>query len=247
MKYSFQSLIKQPTAIPYLIAGKDAGKFVADFERLVDKDYNGNRNLKVLRVADVRETPTVVGSNTLILPLVQKLVYPKRVGRPEDLQMTLNDGDTIGIRGNHYVDLGAVLDFSGYNHDLAVDLFEQLPKNLRNLDKMPSVVLGYDLKNSDKGRFGVGLTYTDGTEVRHSPILAKDSGNFSNEDVSLETGLPLKLEGGKRTLLTVSQKAPSKDNLGLSWLYLNRYLSLVSRYIDDDLADSYEDGRVVLF
>ncbi len=247
MGYKFQPVIKKPIVIPYLIADEDASRFVADFNRLVDKDYKGNPNLKVLKVIDFKETQIVAGSNTLILPLVSKLVYPKRVGRPEDLQKTLNDGDTVGIKDNHYVDLGAVLDFSGHNHDLAVDLFEQLPDSLRSLEKIPSVVLGYGLKNSDKGRFGVRLTYIEGTKVRHSSILAKDSGNFSNADVSLETGLPLKLEGGDRRLYANSQKAHSKDNLGISRLYLYRSLSLSSGYDDSNLAYSFGNGRVVLF
>ena len=243
-KYAFAPAIKQPSIIPYLIRGPNAGQFVEDFNQVVDTEYKGNRNLKVLALRDIDGVQTAVGSNSLISPVVRKL-SGRRTGLPEDLQRTLNDGDTLGIRGNHYVDLGVVLDFTGRNHDMAVDFYEQLPKELRNLDLHPSVVVGYGLKNSDNGKLGLGLVHAEGTQVRPARILANGDWNFSDADVPLDTGLPSKLSGGNRKLWTTTQKAHSVDNLGLSRLYLYWYLGLNSN--DENLALSLENGRVVLF
>ena len=128
---------------------------------------------------------------------------------------------------------------------MAVDFYEQLPKGLRNLDLHPSVVVGYGLKNSDNGKLGLGLVHAEGTQVRPARILANGDGNFSDADVPLDTGLPSKLSGGNRKLWTTTQKAHSVDNLGLSRLCLDWYLYLNSD--DEDLADSVDIGRVVLF
>ena len=244
-EYSLKPAIKQPSIVPYLINGESASDFLQDYNALVDSKFRGNSNLKVLKLQDVNSVPTIVGSNPLVLPVVQRLIPGKRIGRPEDLQRTLNDGDTLSIKGNHYVDMGLVLDFSGRNHEMALDLYEQLPKKLKNFDSLPAVVIDYDLRNSDRGNYNLELFRTDKTIIRPSPILAKSGGNFGHGAVSLETGLPTKLEGGNRTLWTASQKPQSLDNIGLSRLYLNRSLDVVSN--DDDLAYSDSDGRVVLF
>ncbi|MEK6889503.1 MAG: hypothetical protein AABW80_05360 [Nanoarchaeota archaeon] len=244
-KYDFKPAVKQPFVIPYTLQGDNAPRFVEDFNALVKRDYADNPNLKVLNLAEVNKVPTVRGSNSLVLPVVQSLVPERRVGLPEDIQRTLNDGDTIGIRGNHYVDLGVVLDFSGRHHEMAMDMFGQLPAQLRDVKKLPAVLVKYGLKNFDKGSYGLGLVYNPNTQVRHSPILAKPTGVFRNEDVSLETGLPSKLGQGTRTLWTASQGEANEDNLGLSRLCLSSSLDL---YADNvGLAYSVEDGRVVLF
>ena len=132
-----------------------------------------------------------------------------------------------------------------HNHDLAVDLFDQLSQEFQEFDRLPAVVLGYGIKHFDKGTFGVGLTYMDGTEIRTDSILAQKSGNFSDADVSLETGLPTTLNGGNRTLYTASQKSPSKNALGISRLVLCGDLYVGAG--DDYLANSNGYGRVVLF
>jgi len=245
-KYSFAPAIKQPSIVPYLIRGPSAEQFLEDFNRTVDTQYGGNSNLKVLNLGKVDDVPTIVGSNPLILPIVNQMVAPaRRVGRPEDLQRTLNDGDTLGIRGNHYIDLGQVLDFTGRHHEMALDVFNQLPANLRDVKNLPAVLVGYGLKNFDKGNYNLGLVVGTETQLRPAPILAEGDGRFSDADVSLETGLPAKLSGGDRRLWTAGQRKPSIDNLGLSWLYLDGNLDLDSS--NGDLAYSFDSGRVVLF
>ena len=127
---------------------------------------------------------------------------------------------------------------------MALNFYEQLPKELQCFDGLPAVVVGYGLKNLESGNYRLGLVRTEATQVRPAKILAERIARFNDEDVSLETGLPSKLTGGDRTLYTASQKAPSLDNLGLSGLCLGRYLDLDSS--DEDLAGSLDAGRVVL-
>ena len=255
--YALAPAIKQPSIIPYLIRGENAPEFLKDFNQLVKAEYNDNSHLKVLGLNDVEGVPTIVGSNTLVLPVVQRLVSGKRIGRPEDLQRTLNDGDTLSIRGNHYIDLGAVLDFTGRNHEIALDFWEQLQgrapegfgfvahRSVTNLDMLPALIVGYGLANFDKGKYNLRLVNNSNTQVRPAKILAGRNGNFDDSVVSLETGLPSKLGNGNRTLYTASQKAQSLDNLGLSRLCLYRYLYSDSYNVY--LSYSYDYGRVVLF
>ncbi len=245
-EYSFKPAIKQPSIIPYLINGESAPTFVEDFNAIVNSEFNSNKYLKVLALRDVDKVPTAVGSNSFILPIVQRLVPARRIGLPEDLQRTLNDGDTLSIKGNHYVDLGVVLDFSGRDHEMALDFYQQLPKELQDFDRLPSVVVKYGLKNFDKGKYKLGLINNVNTQIRPARILANEVGGFSDADVSLETGLPVKLSGGNRTFYASSQKTPSIDNLGFSRLYLGRDLDLFSGLDVGYLADLVGGGRVIL-
>ncbi len=247
-RYSFPPAIKQPSIIPYKIQGKDAPAFLRDFNGLVDSDFGGNAKLKVLSLSGEGDNAEVTGSNTLVLPVVQILIPDKRIGRPEDLQRTLNDGDTLSIVGNHYVDLGAVLDFTGRNHEMAKDFYEQLSPEARRdfIEKgLPASVVGYGLKNFTEGSYKLGLVNTANTRLNPSELFKGKTRQFNNTDVSLETGLPTRLEGGERTFYTASQKVPSIENLGLSWLYLGGSLGLDSSI--ESLAGSNSYGRVVLF
>jgi len=243
--YSFPPAIKQPSIIPYLVAGPNAPEFVKECESVIDSEFDKNTHLKVLKLREINGVQTMIGSNSLILPVVQRVAPNYRTGRPEDIQKTLNDGDTLSIKGNHYVDMGVVLDFTGRHHEMALDFYNQLPKELQDFERLPAVVVGYGLKNFNEGNYSLGLIMNDGTQVRPAKILAGRRGKFSDADVSLETGLPSRLTDGNRTLYTATQNVPSLDNLGLSRLNLNGNL-----YVDLDvvgLADSYEVGRVVLF
>ena len=262
--YSFAPAIKQPSIIPYLVRGKDiAAEFLRKYEALVDSEFKGNTNLKVLKLRELENVPTIVGSNSVVLPIVKRVAPNYRTGRPEDLQRTLNDGDTLSIKGNHYVDLGVVLDFTRRNHEMAIDFWEQIQEGAYamalqqglsfaptlnkgiTLEELPAVVVGYGIKNFDKGSYGLGLTINTDTRIRPAKILAGESGKFSDGEVSLETGLPSRLTGGNRTLYTSAQNIPSIDNLGLVRLYLDGDLNVDAG--SGDLAYSNGNGRVVLF
>ena len=245
--YSLAPAIKQPSIIPYIIQGNDIVPAVLkDIEHIVDTEFRGNKNLKVLKDRNVNKTLIAVGSNTLVLPVVQRVFSNYRVGRPEDIQKTLNDGDTLSIKGNNYVDMGFALDFTGRHHAMALDFYNQLPPELQKLESFPSVVIGYGLKNLENTSYGLGFTYTpESTQVRPASILSQKTGTFRNEDVSLETGLPSKIGEGTRTIFTSTQREHSIDNLGISWFCLDSSLSVGAD--GDSLAGSGDVGRVVLF
>src|SRR3989344_4396000 len=244
-RYTFKPGIKQPSIVPYLLHGQDAEPFLRDLNQVVDNRYNGNKYLKRLELRVINDIPTVIGSSPLILPVAQSLVAPeKRIIMPEEIQRTLNDGDTLGIRDRFYVDLGIALDFSGRDHEMAVDLFNQLPSDERNLDRIPCMLVGYGLKKFDKGQYKLNFEITEDTTVRPASILTGQGGDFSDEDVSLEDGLPCLLGEGSRRLYTRRQQEPSLDNLGISGVCLDRYLGLGSGGYD--LDGSGEDGRVVV-
>lgn len=201
--------------------------------------------MQVLKLRDINGTPTIVGSNTLVLPIVSQVVGPDyRPIRPEELETTLQEGDPLNIRGNHYIDTGLVLDFSGKNHELARKLFERLPKKLKDFDRLPAVLVGYGLENSKFGDYGVIPVYQEGTELRTAKILTEPTAQFKETDPQLvQSGLPSRLGTGTRWLYNSTQGESSKDNLGLSRLFLNYFLNLGSS--DKDLAGSNELGRVV--
>ena len=219
------------------------------FERIngvIDSKYDGNPNLKKLQLIKGGDgLQRIVGSDPLILPIVAEVIYPRyRLARPEEVETTLQDGDALHIRGNHYVDYGLVLDFSGKNHDLAVETFRRLPKTLRDFEKLPAVMIGYGLKKSKKGNYGVMPVYQKGTKLRTAKIFSSSSGNFdANNKHLIVDGTPSRLEGGKRRLYNSTQSEPSLDSLGLSRLCLGGNLDLGSYC--GNLASSDEDGRVV--
>lgn len=236
--------VPQLSVIPYAVKGEHAQTKVDEINGIVASEYNGNQSLSVLSVRDIKGVPTMIGSNPLVLPVLNRVVVPDfRVIRPEKMETTLQEGDILRVRGNHYVDLGLVLDFSGKNHDLAFEVFDRLPTELRDFDRLPAVMVGYGLANTEVGSYGVMPTYNEGTELRTSPILAKSSGNFDASDRQLiVSGLPSQLGRGKRYLYNSTQGEPSKESLGLSRLFLDRYLILNSD--NENLANSNEDGRV---
>lgn len=247
--YGVESAIKEPTIRAYRIAESDVPSFIEEANRIADSEFDGNRYLKVLGSQKIGDRIVMTGSNSVILPIVRRLVPSKRVGRPEDFQITLNDGDTLEIRGNNYVDMGVVLDFAGRNHEMALDFYNQIPEGerLKLLEQgLPAVVLDYGLKKLPESSYGLGLVHNEGSTIlRPSAILAGKTGAFRNEDVSLEDGLPRQLSGGDRNLYTATQKPVSVENLGLSGLVLGGGRSVGSG--SEGLGISNSSGRVVLF
>jgi len=241
------SVVPKLTIIPHTFRGEHLKEALGKINDLIDSKFKGNTKLKVLTIKEINGTPTIIGSNSLISPVVNQVIGQEgyRTIQPEELETTLQEGDPVGVSGNFYVDTGIVLDFSGQNHELARHLFEQLPEGeLRDLDRLPAIMIGYGLANSDIGSYGVALTYQDGTELRTAKILDQSSGNFEANDPELvKSGLPSLLDGGKRRLYNSSQGGPSVDNLGLSRLLLGRGLNLNSD--GGDLASSNGIGRVV--
>jgi len=174
--------VPELTVMPYLFQGDEAQERLDEINNVIDSEFNGNTNLKVLSLRNVNGLPTVVGSNSLISPVVSQVIGPEgyRTIFPEELETTLGEGDPIRVRGKFYVDAGLVLDFSGKNHDLARNIFDRLPDDFRELDRLPAVMVGYGLVNSDIGSYGVAPTFVEGTtDLRTAKILAQPTGIFN--------------------------------------------------------------------
>ena len=213
------------------------------YNGMVDSKFNGNSLLKVLELREEGGEKRLVGSNSFVHPILYRVLPEFRAAKPEEVEMTLADGDSLGIKGRHYVNSGAVLDFSGNNHELAVRFFEQLPKELRDIDRLPAVMIGYDLINCKVGDYGVAPKYVKGTELRTAKMLLNPSGRFNAKDEELvRSGLPSKLRIGKRTLNTPYRMLPFMENLGISGFDVSWYLDVGADYWD--LAYSNDIGWV---
>jgi len=206
----------------------DFGKEVlAEYNGRVKKDYGDAEALKVLRYSD----NVVKGSNPFATVLVNSILPSGlRTSTPADLERALQAG--VDLKGT-YTDSALVLRSENTsNAYLAKSLADQL--RLRGEQKYPVMIPLTELDLVKDGCYDWDLTFKlkDNAQVIHAPILDK-SGNFSNEDVDLNTGLPKKLENGNRILYTRESD--------LSWLCLLGGLGLGS---GDDLAYSLEIGRV---
>lgn len=274
-KYGLLS-VPIPTIIPYTIRGENASEVAKELNLLIDKDFDRNHYLKrSFSLIRSKGVPIVGGSDPYLLPLVRR-VTGMRTARPEDIQRTLNDGDSLSLRGNHSVDLGLVLTIREppiitenssdlakhfYAGDLtsqqadqarALNLYSQLPPELRSLDKLPIVILDYEVKNSITSDIGLDLVVTDYTKFRPTPILAQchNSRNslFKDEDVSPETGMPTKAEGGERKLYSCGFVGScSLDNLSLDVLHTSTELGIGMGFGEGGHGDRYTMERIVLF
>lgn len=170
--------------------------------------------------------------------------YGARVILPETSEVLLAQG-RLPEAGSVYYDLGAILDFSGKNHDVAIDFYNKLSQELRDLDRFPAVALELIPVKSSVGNYGLSLEPTAFMQLRTAKIISQSTGDFDGKDAELfRTGLPSKHSQGKRTIYTFTQNKPSLDNLGVVRLYLDR-----GRYLDcdgDNLAGAGRDGRVAL-
>ena len=173
-QFELRQAVAFPTIMPYLLEGEDAPEILGEFNGIIDSKYKRNSKLKILNLREVEGSNILVGSSSLITPIINSIVYPRyRTARPEEVETTLQEGDPVKIRGNHYIDYGLVLDFSGNNHDLALEVFKQFPKEMRDFDRLPAVMIGYGLRNSNKGDYGVAPVYQEGTDLRTAKILAQ--------------------------------------------------------------------------
>ena len=167
-----------------------------------------------------------------------------RVMLPEEAQLLL-DLDKMPERDSTYKDLGLTMDFSGKNHELALDIYNRLAQEERDLDRFPAVFTGLVPIRSDFGGYGLLFETTPYAQMRTAKVLTSSKGNFDNDDVELlRSGLPSKLGDGNRRLYTLHQNKPCLDNLGVGWLYLGGDSDLGS--VGGGLVDSDEGGRVVL-
>jgi len=166
-----------------------------------------------------------------------------RTMRPEEAQILFKQG-RIPNQGSTYQDTALALNFSGLNHDMAMDLYQRLPQELRSLDKMPGVLIDLELERADI-QPGVRYLFTANSELRTTPIINTSEGAFDENDHELtRTGFPSKTGSGNRKLYTNGKHNITLDNLGLVRVCLVRDGSVVAW--NDYLQSSIPDGRVVL-
>ncbi len=197
-----------------------------------------------------KQNKPILGSNIFRLFAIDKVARKlkqgdslgARVMYPKEAEFLLAT-NRLPEQGQTYFDLGLVLDFSRANHDLAIDIYQQIPE--KNLDTLPAVLLGLEPKKSDKEVCGLSFVYGANSQFRHSPILAEKTGFFKLDDLELfRTGLPSELGEGTRRLWTTEQYSLSEDNLGLRRLYLDPDSDLLA--VHDLLGDFAAHDRVVL-
>ena len=106
--------------------------------------------------------------------------FGTRMILPHELEQVIAAGKWE--REKYYVDTGVVLDFSGRNHALALDVYEQLPRDRKALDALPYLIthLGLEKANAHQG-FPDALRFLlrEQTHVLSAPVLARASGYFA--------------------------------------------------------------------
>jgi hypothetical protein len=189
----------------------------------------------------------ISGLNEAALPLGARCAFPEEIER-------LLVHRKLPEAGSVYYDTATVLDFSGNNHDLALDFYRRLPENIRrqiesNRDILPALLVNLGLQKSEVGQYGVAPTYAEGrSQFRPAGILNGPDGNFDPKDPGLTAiGIPLALNpDGTRSLYTTSQSKHEIDNLGLSGFCLVTLRRLGLKAGVDPLAGSTLGGRDLL-
>lgn len=237
--FEFPSRIKVPQVIPHFLEGNDAEAFLDEYNGIVEKDYNNNENLKVLSLGNINNIPTIIGSNTFAAVLVNKILENQglRVATLSDIERTLEDGDTLNIKGNYYVDLGVVLRSRGDPNKYLAGNIESQVKNIGINLSSPLVIPAYSMRlvNDKDSNYKLAFELKENAEIIEAQQLigANHGKKFLKAN---EKGLPVFDKKGDRTLY-------SRED-GLSGLDLDGGFSLFSG--SGGLAGSGEGGRVVV-
>jgi len=238
-RFRGKPLIEIPSIVPQIgyLEGDFGSQFLKEYNALAKSDYNGNRNLSVLNYSD----GIVKGSNPFAVVLANQVLRQQnlRTATQADLEKALKLG-VLNLRGT-YEDTGLVLrteEDTDYrtNTPVAKHLASQLRERGATFSPENPLVVpltGLQLEKSDNN-YGLVFKLEDDAGFYNTPILTQD-GQFSSEDIDEQIGLPVKAEGGNRTLYV--------RNSGLSRLYLFNDLDVYS--YDRDLVNSNSDGRVV--
>lgn len=222
---------------PSILTGKEAEDFLEEYNKLVEKDYNGNINLKKY---SINEQGELQGSSTLSIPLINKLGF--RTIKQNELEefITTTEGLSL-VDGGHCVDTGIVIinkQNTFLNSYLAMDLSEQLRQRNYSM-QFPVYINLTDLEiiNDPESSYKLAFKLKKDVEILYAPILDSADGKFSFQDIDKPTGLPNKLCGkGTRTFST--------GKSGLSGFCLGAVLGLYFGH--PDLAYSSSNGRVII-
>ena len=212
---------------------------VAEYNNLVDKDYQGLSALKPFRFDT--DKGEVVGSNIPAKVLLfSKFLKPAgyEMSGLQDLEdahsiHTMNASCGLDTSGYCYVDTGIVV---RKHTERTADIVEQIRKRNPKLAEL-KVPVAFGLNGLEvrvEGKLnGVSYVLTDRTQLYEAPEYAGKNKLFS----IVENGRPVIQEQGTRTVW-------NNDNLDISRFCLGSDLDVNADY--DDLAYSGGYGRVVL-
>ena len=209
------------------------------YNEFVDKDHQGLGALKPFRFD--AEKGEVVGSN-----IPGKVLLFSRFLKPAGYEMSKLQ-DLEDARNMHAKNAACGLDTSGYcyvdtgivvkrNTAKTADIVEQIRRRDPKLAelKVPVAINLDGLEVRIGGKLnGVSYVLTEGVQLYEAPEYAGNNKSFTK----VENGRPIVQEQGTRIVW-------NNDDLDISRLCLNRDLDVVAS--DDDLAFSYDSGRVVL-
>ncbi|MBU0894261.1 MAG: hypothetical protein KKF48_02210 [Nanoarchaeota archaeon] len=222
--------------VNYSFLEGDVGRQVLEeYNQLVQREYQNASALQKLSFAG----DVVKGSNPFAFVLLNKVLqnHGKWVARPVDLEKCLKEG-SLNLRDT-YGDSGLVLrSENNPNGYLAENLASQVKGRGYNVggDAVMIPLAGFDLAYDSNSPQDLVFQLTDSSEIIYAPQLNKINPikKFNGAD---EQGLPIFEDAGSRTLY-------SSEDEGLCRLY--RYGDLYLNAGDRDLADSDEDGRVII-
>lgn len=233
-QYNFKWRV--PSILSSFIEGEDSERFLADHNKDADEKYQGNKNLKVLYYNE----GVVKGSNIFAVARIDTKLREQGL-RTANLKDLANETILDVIRDKYYVDapvlvLRSLKDSPNpRNNNLAEKLAEYL--DVSKIEKTPALITGFDVASWPEDSKNYGLQFvprSDFSVIYDSRLLAKyNQEKFSKTD---ELGLPIFDKEGTRTWYT-------REDV-LSGLGLGGGFALDS--YDGDLADSAEDGRVVV-
>lgn len=236
-EFKGKSFVEIPAFIPSanFLEGEFGKSVLKEYKERAEKDYANASALSVLSYKD----GVVKGSNPFAVVLVNQIVGQEglRVATQADLERVLKT-NALPLRGK-YEDTALVLRTKDNpNPYLAKDLMSQI-KARNPKAKIPIMIPLSELELVTDTSYYPGLNFKlkDSAQVFHGLSVLNRSGNFSSEDIDVNTGLPMKVgDKGNRYFYT-------RDS-GLSRLYLD--WDLVADSDNGVLAGSGGYGRVVV-
>ena len=216
-----------PEVVPFFVEGEDAKVIYDSLQGLTSGTMGYDEKTQTF----YGSTPFVAAKiDTLVRPLGLRVADARDLSRPEVMTM---------IKDNHYADAPAlVLRSMDDSHSKNLPLIKRVAEEVERVNgkvQFPVMVTGFDVKPVKDNGYGLDIVpRTDFTAVYDERLSGKNHGKtFLDID---ELGLPKFDKDGNRTFWARSS--------GLSGLFLDRNLNLNSRYDDDNLAYSNENGRI---
>ena len=223
----------ETTSIETPLIGFLGGEYGNEINNSIKKDYKG---FSVMQIADY-DGGLIKGSNPFYAVAVQeRLPSNMRVASQSDLEKALK-WQSLDLNRIYADSALALRTGDNPNSYLAKNLINQI-KKINSKTKMPIMIplFGLELVKDSNSNYGLSFKLKENAEIIYDLILNKKDGNFSSDDINLETGLPRKLGQGNRDFWTRKS--------GLSRVFLNGDSNAYSNYGDLQISGPY--GRVVV-